>query len=352
MGNHQTSTPFTLTLIRRDPGTGHQWNVGQISSYQLGQPPEESGGPEDDQAHYFPHQPPSPTRPRLSDSPIDIRIETSGYAKFRNRAAGRPTDLQSLVALAKAQEASNLTLGGMFARRVTMAYTKSWTSNLREKFTQARNRHARSISAPSTESLDFDPHSDSSSGSGPGPGMKPRGYTFASPWDGRCEFRTGNAGRSLRCHHLLHEGQTAAYNPLVADPNEPSHRAPSSVVSELRFNLPSSELLGAPSAPGTATSTGHDGSADDNSKTIRLGHFAKLLRPGGSDRSDDFYEDDLDDAVSPFDVNVGRERAGGGNRGKRAKLGKLIVYNDGLKMLDLLVAANIGVWWLAWERSF
>jgi len=28
------------------------------------------------------------------------------------------------------------------------------------------------------------------------------------------------------------------------------------------------------------------------------------------------------------------------------------VQHDGLKMLDLVVAANIGLWWRAWERSF
>jgi hypothetical protein len=36
---------------------------------------------------------------------------------------------------------------------------------------------------------------------------------------------------------------------------------------------------------------------------------------------------DSDDEEEPiFDLSLGKERAGGGNRGKRAKLGKLIVY--------------------------
>lgn len=35
-------------------------------------------------------------------------------------------------------------------------------------------------------------------------------------------------------------------------------------------------------------------------------------------------------------------------RGKQAKLGKLIVEDEGLKMLDLVVAANMGVWWGVW----
>ncbi len=48
---------------------------------------------------------------------------------------------------------------------------------------------------------------------------------------------------------------------------------------------------------------------------------------------------------------LGVEKAGGGTSGKHAKLGKLIVYDEGLKMLDLVVAANLGVWWRVWERT-
>ena len=65
----------------------------------------------------------------------------------------------------------------------------------------------------------------------------------------------------------------------------------------------------------------------------------------------DDAEDDDDEPIFDFS-GLGRERAGGGNRGKRAKLGKLLVHDEGLKMLDLVVAANMGIWWQAWERSF
>jgi hypothetical protein len=50
-------------------------------------------------------------------------------------------------------------------------------------------------------------------------------------------------------------------------------------------------------------------------------------------------------------LDLGRERAGGGFGGKQAKLGKLIIWPEGVKMLDLLVAANVGLWWRAWERT-
>jgi len=52
-----------------------------------------------------------------------------------------------------------------------------------------------------------------------------------------------------------------------------------------------------------------------------------------------------------LDLTLGREKAGGGFGGRQAKLGKLIVWPAGLGMLDLLVAANLGLWWRGWERS-
>lgn len=268
---------------------------------------------------YLPTPSPSPsvTRP-----PIDITIETSGYAKFRNMPTKRSLDVSKGHSPSNhpGRSAEDVTHQGrveqgLFSRQVVMAYSKSWTSTLMDKW--SKKTHSRNASKASASSV-------GSLGEQGEQGMKPRGYVFKSPWDGSCEFRTGNGGRSVRCHHVPYE---ESVNPLTGD--QEGERAVPTAVSELRFNLPSSELFGA-SDP------------DKESKSQWRGHFSKLM--GGGDEDDD--------AVSPFDVNVGAERAGGGNRGKRAKLGKLIVYNDGLKMLDLVVAANVGVWWGAWERNF
>lgn len=334
---------FTLSIIRRDPSTGNQWNIGRVTSEQVAGSRRSSGGDEG-------------SLPVVSSSarpPIDVRIETSGYAKFRHMPSRRSMDTSGSNAAAAAAAAAAMFRettppngdDAGFTRQVQMAYSKSWTSNLKEKWNRmeknsiaARQGHSRNHSAVSVSSVasaSTSPPPVTTIGQ-PGPGMKPRGYVFTSPWDGRCDFRTGNAGRSLRCHHNLHEGQSSAYNPLVAEQQQQelglaSTTGPSTVVSELRFNLPSSELL-APDDPDKR------GRAHQ-----RLGSLGKLWKREG---------DDDDGEVSPFDLNVGRERAGGGNRGSRAKLGKLIIYNDGLKMLDLIVAANIGVWWGTWERSF
>lgn len=330
--NEYSTPPFTLSLIRRDPGTGDQWNVGKISSWEANtlaggvrQPSNLSASPEKR----------SPQHP-----PIDIQIESAGYAKFRGRPSSAIPPRRSMDAARPfADMAPEVrTDSSTFSRQVSMAYSKSLGSALRSKFHQmeqaarkkAHNRNGSEASVGSFSSGEYMAGSPTSSRPDK---MRPRGYTFRSPWDGRCEFRTGNGGRSLLCHHFLHEGEVGAYNPLV--PESSPSRSASTVVSELRFNLPGSELFPSGEVP--------KGDGDR-----RLGHFSKFIK-SAMER----YEDrDEDDVVSPFDVNIGGERAGGGNRGKRAKLGKLIIYHDGLKMLDLLVAANIGVWWGTWEKSY
>lgn len=52
-----------------------------------------------------------------------------------------------------------------------------------------------------------------------------------------------------------------------------------------------------------------------------------------------------------MDLSLGQERAGGGFGGKHAKLGKLIIEEAGLNMIDLVVAANMALWWKVFENS-
>ncbi|PFH58614.1 hypothetical protein XA68_13455 [Ophiocordyceps unilateralis] len=317
-------TQFTLTLIRRDPASGNQWNVGRVMSRQLGAATA---------AYDSPEAPVGFPQASSVNSNIDIEIETSGYAKFRRMPPRRLAELGYEALLAAAQDGPPRKDAGVFSRQVAMRYSKSWTANIKDKLSRieqagrAKASHTRNGSAASNDSAAswFSTGAERSA-------TKPRGYTFTSPWDGRCEFRTGHGGRSVQCRHMLRDSATAVYNPLVAEQqgNGAGVSKPAAeTVSELRFNLPASEVLG------------------EQAKGAReqwRGNFGKLLRPAVSGNDDD--------AVSPFEVNVGRERAGGGNRGTRVKLGKLIVYHDGLKMLDLVVAANIGIWWEAWEKMF
>ncbi|XWW99852.1 hypothetical protein V2A60_007866 [Cordyceps javanica] len=328
--------PFSLTLIRRQPGTDTQWNVGRVTSRQLDPPCQgeeqvsslfKSGSPHDGVS--------------TSSPPININLENSGYAKFRPFSKRRSLDASnpaSLTSNAADYEFAAPEIG-VFSRQLQMGYTKSLMSNLKDKFQKLEEQinkkgHGRSDSDSSQELAKEQVTTTTGQA---GPGMKPRGYTFTSPWDGKCDFRTGHAGRSVRCYHTPHDPQNMSYNQMLEEQGINVPRPSATALSELRFNLPSTELL---------VHSDHDGA---NGESKLRGHFAKLLRPTSGHDADD---DDHDGAVSPFDINIGGERAGGGNRGNKAKLGKLIIYNDGLKMLDLLVAANIGVWWGAWEKSF
>ncbi|KAI0154385.1 hypothetical protein GGR57DRAFT_113556 [Xylariaceae sp. FL1272] len=339
--------PFSLTMIRRDRSSGQQWNVGKIASFQL-------ENPEliDDERH---HQP-SPS--------VQIHLETSGYAKFRGMPTGadigfsgsldiRPGSSSSATRQQIAELNTHPNGSGFFERQVKMVYTPSFTANLRQRFRSRssasegrppspakRPGHGRHGSQASIGSFggEFE-GSEAPVITQPAPGLKPRGYMFYSPWDGRCEFVTGNAGRSLKCRHVLPSYGSGVYNPLVEgwdnDAAEPKVET-AQPVSELRFNLPTNELFSDNRMPEGGLRT----------RDHLQSQFQKMVaKAQGTEDSDDGYP-------LPFDLSLGREKAGGGNRGKRAKMGKLIIFDEGLKMLDLAVAANIGIWWITYERTY
>ncbi|KAL4729756.1 hypothetical protein ACLX1H_004180 [Fusarium chlamydosporum] len=305
--SYEGKQPFKLALIRRDPSTGNQWNVGHISSFQTDAPPPDH----DDSNPLFTSVPPVAQSPNSGNPPINVHIETLGYGKFRGMPARRSFDA------GPGADSSHPKDGGIvLSRQIAMGYAKSWTSNWREMLDGAGRGHSRQGSVGSVESVEASSPVEPTISMQPGPGLRPRGYIFTSPWNGRCEFRTGAAGRSLRCYHILHDDRPS--NPLAEfSQGQVQGGGGGMAMSELRFNLPTAELF--KSAEGR-----------EEVKTQLQGHFNKLLR---RDERTDAYDDGM---VSPFDINLGKEKAGGGNRGKRAKLGKLIIYPDGLKMLDLL----------------
>ncbi|KAI0395638.1 hypothetical protein F5Y17DRAFT_422470 [Xylariaceae sp. FL0594] len=339
-------TPFSLTLIRREPTSGQQWNVGKIASFQLEDPDSVDDG------KYSQHSP-----------SIQIHLETSGYAKFRGLPVGSETTLGTSLDLrpGSASSANNLHVPGLltgsspsgaFERQVKMVYTPSFTATLKNRLRRRssldedrsispvkRPGHGRHASQASIGSFggDFD-GSDAPVITHPAPGLKPRGYMFYSPWNGRCEFVTGNAGRSLRCRHIL--PTYGGYNPLV-ESNDGEHGDEKKMnneptISELRFNLPRNDILSDTRSPEGGMRT-RDHISNKFNKMV-----AKAQGLGGSDEEEE---------EAQFHLGLGREHAGGGNRGKRAKMGKLIIYEEGLKMLDLVVAANVGIWWATWERT-
>ncbi|KAL8780574.1 MAG: hypothetical protein Q9203_000693 [Teloschistes exilis] len=277
----------SLTLIRRYDGS--QKNVGRILN--------------DFSAHH-------------KEATQAILINTPGYSGFQSRSATRLPVSQGPV--------FECSLGKL--RRHSQSPESGQT-----------NAHGHN-NRTSRMSIDFRrmgrPHFEETSDQQKSPAYPEdlksgsiKGYGFLSPWNGICEFNSGFTGQTLKCKHTS---------------STPGSQAVT--VSELRFNLPSSSTAGvasprilrSPDRPTTAKRASYFSSRHKSESSVGEDHAQRLQ-----------IEDPMD---SPT-LSLGREKAGGGFGGKQAKLGKLIVEAEGLKMLDLVVAANMGVWWKAYEKS-
>lgn len=315
----------SLTLIRRYDNS--QWNVGKISRISGTMSPNDFGD----------------TKHGLHVDEIlgaSIAISTPGYAKFTGREV--PNNSAGRSGAAKSQEWPSRDHEQVcFTRQLQAAnYMKTLDQRRKSEFGDSTlskhglsskfKIHKRNREAASDESTarTFAPASPTHQT------VDSKGYVFQSPWDGICEFHTGVAGRSLKCKHVV--------LPLGAAPQGQGRSAP---VSELRFNLPSSKILGGSSRKSKSSQGYSDGSK--RSSVLSTSNHHQLYSSGSVDEQ--IYEDyaSSDDRL---DLSLGQEHAGGGLGGKQAKLGKLIIENEGLKMLDLVVAANIGIWWRVYEK--
>ena len=164
-----------------------------------------------------------------------------------------------------------------------------------------------------------------------------KAYALRSPWDGICEFTTGLAGRSFKCKHAF-----ASSNPRFGPGMH------SAQVSELRFNLPSSKTLGSAAPKRLAP-----GMAREVKRSSLFLHPHRRRSSSSFEAKDTHGTEHVASKVEleeRLDLSLGQEHAGGGFGGKQAKLGKLIVEEEGLQMLDLIVAANMALWWRVYER--
>lgn len=356
---------FHITLIRRDPTHGSQWNVATIST-------------------------------SMTDSTaIDIEVSTPGYNRFL--AQDEPFSLQSLgINLpSDAQLPSSAFKFPIQSQPETPSRAPSLPRKFRRQLCVSRPppHHHRDDSRGSLDmptnraSLDI----PASSPTRPHPQahhrLKSGYYTFLSPWNGICTFSTSVNGRSLKCKHMIptpsHPGNGTKTNPSTPG-------TPAVTVAEIRFNTPfQAGHLHHPSSSAhispftlsqtSASDTGHSSSPSQSSnpnghKRNSLAHFLNpntytrprsgtapsaspsipghghahghrhkhkhTRNPSSSSTGTSSGPDD-----DRLDLSLAREPAGGGMRGKSAKLGKLIVEDEGIKMLDLVVAACMAVWW-------
>ena len=163
-----------------------------------------------------------------------------------------------------------------------------------------------------------------------------KAYILRSPW-GVCEFTTGVAGRSFKCKHSYRSSNQRSGSGMH-----------SAQVSELRFNLPSSKTLGCMGSKGLVH--GAPGEAKRSSLFLPQHGRQSSSSSGVKDMHGTGYFAPKVELEERLDLSLGQEHAGGGFGGKQAKLGKLIIEKEGLQMLDLIVAANMALWWRVYER--
>lgn len=295
-----------IVLIRRDPSSGSQWNVGTIT---------------------------------VADSGLSatVEINTPGYQKFAKQDLEiqlRPDEmaeiLQDETVVASASTSAPHAATPHFIRTIdVLALSQPKIARGAHQRNRSDDRHSP-MEQTSTQSQSL-LHSKS---------------VFTSPWRGRCFFTTGLDGRCLKCRHVL---------PMATSTDETS----SEIVCELRFNLPWLRMR--------KKNNQRQGDAEHNPSTRSVPSSAEAkevfrrsvqrLRSGSGTKM--FSEDEklqrefeniksrtnAADQEQRLDLSLGQEKAGGGFRGSSAKLGKLIIENEGLKFADLVVGACMSIWW-------
>ena len=290
-----------IALIRRDPTSGVQWNVGSIKA--------------ESRRHGL-----------ALLQPVEVTITSPGYSRFcRTQGSSSTPDTGS-----PDSPTSGSPKTSFFRRRLG--------------FRPLPDQYRPSLQHVRVNSGDF--LSDITHT----PVKKVRQvYSFTSPWQGVCTFSNGVDGKSLRLKHSL--------------PTHASTEPDAGVTSaELRFNLPWSVLrlkdsnrqpgLDAEKLPISQLLAKSKAPKDQWRRSVQTLKSRKWTsRPHASTISEgqpplsiETANDDSDEE-SRISLKLGREKAGGGFKGKSAKLGKLILEDEGLKMCDLTVAACMGVWW-------
>ncbi|EFY86262.1 hypothetical protein J3459_017527 [Metarhizium acridum] len=293
-----TGMPLTLELSRKVPGSKEQWLVGYIKLHQV-----ESSSGDAEKAS-------TSATSSMQYPPMDIDILASGYVPFRERRVKKHSSTDSGGLKANYE---------VFHRQIVMNYSNSWLTNAK-KMTRDRSDSAASVSSYKSDTA-VKPDTTCTSGSPP-EGMKARGYTFVSPWGGQCHFATGTSGKRLECFHTRPPPTAIHTNSLVKTSHSESTGG---LISELSYNL----ALSPDQAKGST------------------GVFAKLAFCCSKPRHSIIPSDS---SHEPSFTNLGAERAGGGLNGEQAKLATLTIHGDGWKMLDLVVAANMGVFWRTWVK--
>lgn len=205
----------SLTLIRRDPSSGAQWNVARIED-----PPllDISSSNMD-----------SPSAKRKMGAPLYIDVFNPGYSKFLHSDAPSMTNRNSGLSVQSLEAdhsgttepqsgLQSVSSENIFRRRLWMEGSQHIGGNFGHRknssydYNSARpdssgshgGQTDRSTPQPPPSFLTHKDQTYSSIQVSDRP-TSFRGYVFTSPWNGRCEFVTGVGGSSLRVAIQTHQ---------------------------------------------------------------------------------------------------------------------------------------------------
>ncbi|KAF2147236.1 uncharacterized protein K452DRAFT_3837 [Aplosporella prunicola CBS 121167] len=316
----QSVDDVCLTLIRRDPASGAQWNVGKIRDPQVFAISSETFGSSATQ------------RTKRAGTPMHLEINNPGYTKFCQQETNGPLPTRSSQESIRTSRTSLSDSGSLTFGPDTTFRRRIWLEGARltpDYFSQQRlSSNASAYGVDTIRSPGEDGRRTIKSGF--------KGYVFQSPWNGRCEFVTGAAGSSLKCKHSL-----PVSNPVFQSPQ-------SVTVSELRFNLPA--IPSTPMEDGSVKRSSFFARPTLQKRMSGLTINDHAERNGHWQPERNSHWQDILSGGTNLDLSLGQESAGGGFGGNKAKLGKLIIQDEGLKMLDLIVAANMSIWWRAYGK--
>jgi len=204
----------SITIVRRDPTSGAQWNVGAIKDSPVLEVSSEA-------------QKGTARMSRRTGAPMYLEINNPGYSKFLSTAEPRPSfDSMNSRSSMNMENAFENTLSGDLTHEAEIKdghfKRRLWYEGSRLSGRSFGHRMTSSAESPSgveasrrsLDLLSLTGHDRGIDDSEPLslvpagqriaaiPGTEKRSsavksYTFMSPWNGRCEFSTGLSGKSL-----------------------------------------------------------------------------------------------------------------------------------------------------------
>jgi len=174
----------SLTLIRRDPSSGFQWNVAKIRDPPVHEVSSIMGGD-------------GSVKTKKAGAPLFLEIYNPGYSKFLQFDQTRPISRES-TDMASLSPSLSSDPDNTFRRRLYMDGSRFGDHSYGHRKTPSWNgeqQTQRSSVQLNRQSLQAAPKALAD--------RRSKGYTFRSPWGGKCEFSTGTAGRSLKVRKRL-----------------------------------------------------------------------------------------------------------------------------------------------------